>query len=39
VVTLGKHELVYVDERLPMKRSFSDTVPGVQAVESGETPT
>jgi len=39
VVMLGKHELVYVDERLPMKRSFSDTVPGVQAVESGETPT
>jgi general secretion pathway protein A len=38
VVTLGKHELVYVDERLPMKRSFSDTVPGVQTVESGETP-
>jgi general secretion pathway protein A len=36
VVMLGKHELMYVDERLPARRGFSDTVPGVQPVETGE---
>jgi general secretion pathway protein A len=38
VVVIGKHELMYVDERLPAKRSnFAETVPGVQpATETGD---
>jgi hypothetical protein len=34
VVVIGKHELIYVDERARSgKSSFSDTLPGTQAVE------
>jgi hypothetical protein len=30
VVVIGKHELIYVDERLPHKRNgYSETVPNV----------
>ncbi len=38
VVIIGTHELMYVDERLPSKRTqFTDTVPGLQPpVESSE---
>jgi general secretion pathway protein A len=37
VVVIGTHELMYVDERLPAKRSaFTDTVPGVQPADSAE---
>ncbi len=36
VVVIGKHELMYVDERLPIKRGMTDTIPGVQPVETGE---
>ena len=35
VVVLGKHELIYVDERLAKTRnSMTDTVPGLQALQS-----
>lgn len=39
VVQLGKHELIYIDERLPRVRApFVETVPGVPPVEPvGET--
>ncbi len=39
VVVVGKHELMYVDERLPRGRgNFTETIPGVQpeASETGE---
>jgi general secretion pathway protein A len=37
VVAIGKHELMYVDERLPAKRSqFTETEPGIQAAETDE---
>ena len=31
VIQIGKHELTYVDERLPKLRSHTDTVPGLQS--------
>jgi len=35
VVVLGKHELIYVDERLAKTRNtMTDTVPGLQALQS-----
>jgi general secretion pathway protein A len=35
VVVLGKHELIYVDERLGKTRStLTDTVPGLQALQA-----
>ena len=35
VVVLGKHELIYVDERLAKTRStLTDTVPGLQALQA-----
>src|SRR3984893_5307151 len=35
VVVLGKHELIYVDERLAKTRStMTDTVPGLQALQA-----
>jgi general secretion pathway protein A len=35
VVVLGKHELIYVDERLAKTRnSMTDTVPGLQALQT-----
>ena len=37
VVAVGKHEIMYVDERLPRARtSFTETIPGVLPAESGE---
>jgi general secretion pathway protein A len=37
VVVVGKHELMYVDERLPRTRSnFIETIPGVQPSETGD---
>jgi general secretion pathway protein A len=37
IVVIGKHELMYVDERLPRSRSdFVETLPGVQPAETGE---
>jgi len=37
VVVIGKHEIMYVDDRLPAKRAaatgFAETVPGVQPAE------
>jgi type II secretory pathway predicted ATPase ExeA len=35
VVQIGKHELTYVDQRMPKPRSLSDTVPGLQASNVG----
>ncbi len=38
VVVVGKHELMYVDERLPRARgSFVETIPGVQPSDTGDT--
>ena len=38
VVQLGKHELIYIDERLPRVRApFVDTIPGVPPEPVGET--
>jgi len=35
VVVIGKHELVYVDERLAKARSaLTDTLPGLHALQS-----
>ena len=35
---IGKHELIYVDERLPRARgSFVETIPGVQPSDTGDT--
>ena len=37
VVLIGKHELIYVDERLARTRSgFADTAPGVHALHAAE---
>ena len=37
VVAVGKHEIMYVDERLPRARtSFTETIPGVLPAESGD---
>jgi general secretion pathway protein A len=37
VVLIGKHELIYVDERAARARNaLSDTVPGLQALKAGE---
>ncbi|HTW38213.1 MAG TPA: AAA family ATPase [Steroidobacteraceae bacterium] len=39
VVVIGKHELMYVDERLPAHKrnnQFTETEPGVQAAEADE---
>ena len=37
VVVIGKHEIMYVDERLPGKRApFTQTLPGAQAAETDE---
>ena len=37
VVVVGKHELVYVDERLPrLQKNFTETIPGVLPAETGE---
>ncbi len=37
VVQLGKHELIYIDERLPRVRApFADTVPGMPPESMGE---
>jgi pSer/pThr/pTyr-binding forkhead associated (FHA) protein len=37
VVVVGKHELMYVDERLPRTRSnFTETIPGAQPSETGD---
>jgi general secretion pathway protein A len=39
VVLVGKHELIYVDERAARARgSHADTVPGIQAAGSGDAP-
>jgi pSer/pThr/pTyr-binding forkhead associated (FHA) protein len=36
VVLIGKHELIYVDERAARGRhALSDTVPGLQALKDG----
>jgi general secretion pathway protein A len=38
VVVVGKHELMYVDERLPRARgSFVETIPGAQPSDTGDT--
>ena len=38
VVLIGKHELIYVDERLARARdTLSDTIPGLQALREGAT--
>jgi len=37
VVVVGKHEIVYVDERLPrLQKNFTETIPGVLPAETGE---
>ena len=37
VVAVGKHEIMFVDERLPGERtSFTETIPGVLPAESGD---
>ena len=37
VVAVGKHEIMYVDERLPRARtSFTETIPGVLPADSGD---
>jgi general secretion pathway protein A len=39
VVLVGKHELIYVDERAARTRSsFTDTVPGTQGTDSDDAP-
>ena len=39
VVLIGKHELIYVDERAPRARnSLSDTMPGLQALREADIP-
>jgi general secretion pathway protein A len=36
VVMIGKHELIYVDERLPRTRvGMNETLPGIHALENG----
>jgi pSer/pThr/pTyr-binding forkhead associated (FHA) protein len=40
VVVLGKHELIYVDERLAKTRNtLTDTVPGLQALQAAHAAT
>jgi len=37
VVVVGKHEIVYVDERLPrLQKNFTETIPGVLPAEASE---
>jgi general secretion pathway protein A len=37
VVVIGKHEIMYVDERLPrLQKNFTETIPGVMPAETGE---
>jgi hypothetical protein len=37
VVVVGKHEILYVDERLPrLQKNFTETIPGVMPAETGE---
>jgi len=37
VVVIGKHEIVYVDERVPrVQKNFTETIPGVVPAETGE---
>ena len=39
VVLIGKHELIYIDERAPRARnSLSDTMPGLQALREADIP-
>jgi hypothetical protein len=36
-VMVGKHELIFVDERVPRSRAgLNETVPGFQALEKAE---